>query len=265
VQPSVDAIEEVAIVTSNYAAEYGSVAGALFNVTMRSGGNQYHGSVYDYAVNEMLNAHDPGVHLRNKIRRHDWGATFGGPVRIPKLYNGLNKTFFFFGWERYNQSQVSVVGGTLPTVPIQAYRDGDYSRLFALSNNQNLRIGTGAAARDYIDPLGSTVRAGTIFDAASTRQVTCDTAISQDCGTAGTIRDYRTAYPGNRIPVTAMDPVALAIQKKYIPLPQGSRADNGEVINNYLNPFSMTGCRSSPRSRSTTTSPAKGVCPVTGR
>lgn len=238
VQPSVDAIEEVAIVTSNYSAEYGSVAGALFNVTMRSGGNQYHGSVYDYAVNEMLNAHDPGVHLRNKIRRHDWGVTFGGPVQIPGLYKGKNKTFFFFGYERYNQTQISVVGGTLPTVPIQAYRDGDYSRLLTLSGNQNLRIGTGAAARDYLDPLGSTVRAGTIFDSASTRQVTCDTALSQDCGTAGTIRDYRTAYPGNKIPVTAMDKVALAIQSKYIPLPQGSRADNGEVINNYLNPFS---------------------------
>lgn len=73
VQPSVDAIQQVSIVTSNYSAEFGSVAGALFNVTMRSGTNTYHGSAYDYAVNEVLNAHDPSIHLRDKLRRHDWG------------------------------------------------------------------------------------------------------------------------------------------------------------------------------------------------
>jgi hypothetical protein len=237
VQPSVDSIEQVAIVTSNYAAEYGSVAGALFNVTMRSGTNQYHGSVYDYAVNEVLNAHDPGVHLRNKVRRHDWGLTFGGPVKIPKLYNGTNKTFFFAGWEYYNQRQVTTVGSTLPTVPIQAYRDGDFSRLIALSGNQNLRIGTGATQRDYIGPTGSTVQAGTIFDPRSTTQVICRTAVSQDCGGEGSLRDFRTPFPGNRVPTTMFDRVATNIQNKYIPLPQGSQGGPNGVINNYLNPF----------------------------
>jgi hypothetical protein len=239
VQPSVDAVEEVAIVTSNYAAEFGSVAGALFNVTMRSGTKSYHGSVYDYAVNEILNARDPSVHLRDKLRRHDWGATFGGPLRIPKLYEQTTKTFFFAAWERYNQVQVAQVSAATPTVPIQAYRDGDFSRLISGSGNRNLTIGTGTAARDYRDPLGATILAGTIFDPASTRQVACNTALSQDC-TAGAQLDYRTAFPGNRIPVTLFDPVAKAIQDKYIPLPLGARAAANELFNNYLNPFTTT-------------------------
>ena len=82
-QPSVDAVEEVAVQTSNYAAEFGTAGGGIFNVTMRSGTNEYHGSFYDYAANEALNAHQPYTALRNVAKRHDYGVTFGGPVRIP--------------------------------------------------------------------------------------------------------------------------------------------------------------------------------------
>src|ERR671937_145270 len=73
-QPSVDAIQETAIQTSNFAAEYGQVGGGLFNVTMRSGSNQFHGSAYDYFVNEVLNAgnpftNDPTGNPRPRARR----------------------------------------------------------------------------------------------------------------------------------------------------------------------------------------------------
>src|SRR5580698_5432567 len=92
-QPSVDAIQEVSIQTSDFAAEYGAVGGGLFNVTMRSGGNQYHGSGYDYIVNEVLNAGEPfsvsnpNVNhpdqlFRPRARRHDYGWTIGGPASI---------------------------------------------------------------------------------------------------------------------------------------------------------------------------------------
>src|SRR5438876_2442790 len=101
VQPSVDAIQEVAIQTSNFAAEFGTVGGGLFNVTMRSGTNQYHGNLYDYMVNEAINAHQPYTGQRSAQRRQDRGGTFGGPVRIPKVYNGTNKTFFFYSYEQF--------------------------------------------------------------------------------------------------------------------------------------------------------------------
>jgi Carboxypeptidase regulatory-like domain len=91
-----DAIEEVAIQTSNFAAEYGQAGGGYFNYTMKSGTNQLHGSAYDYFVNTILNAGtpdtvsptNPNQHIRNPIKQNDFGFTFGGPVDIPKIYNG---------------------------------------------------------------------------------------------------------------------------------------------------------------------------------
>lgn len=80
---------------------------------MRSGTNQYHGSAYDYFVNEVLDAgtpftvqpNSPNEHIRPAARRNDYGATFGGPVFIPKLYNGHDRTFFFFNFEQFRETQ----------------------------------------------------------------------------------------------------------------------------------------------------------------
>ena len=109
-QPSVDAIQEISIQTSNFAAEFGQVGGGLFNVTMKSGSNQFHGSAYDYFVNEALNAGQPFTSspkglLRPVQRRNDYGFTVGGPVWIPKIYNGHDKTFFFFNLEQFRENQ----------------------------------------------------------------------------------------------------------------------------------------------------------------
>ncbi|MFM2125472.1 MAG: hypothetical protein RL328_1923, partial [Acidobacteriota bacterium] len=238
-QPSPDAIEEVAVQTSNFAAEFGSVSGALFNITLKSGTNQFHGTAYDYMVNEVLNANDPTVGAKNRVRRHDYGFNVGGPIRIPHLYNGTNKTFFFANWEQYRDVQRQLTGFTVPTVPTQAYRTGDYSGLFAASGNVNLRMAAAGniAAHDYRDPLGSTARLGTVYDPRSTQQVACNTAVSIDCGTQGTLLNVRTPFPGNVVPTSLLDPIALAIQNKYIPLPKGPNADAGILVNNFYNPF----------------------------
>ena len=204
-QPSVDAVQEVAVQTSNFAAEFGSVGGGIFNVTMKSGTNQFHGSAYDYAVNEVLNAAHPFTHLRNRDRRHDYGFTVGGPVRIPKVYNGTNKTFFFFSFEQYRTaSQIYTTSPAVPTVPTADFRKGDFSAIIPASGVNGvprpLLVGTGASQRPYVDPLGNTnIFAGTIFDPNSTRPVTCNTAISPDCPAGSTVQ-YRTAFPGNVIP-----------------------------------------------------------------
>ena len=98
--------------------EYGTAGAAVLNVTMKSGTNAFHGSVYDYFVNEDLNAGYPfsisggpaataGGDLgkyRPRNRRNDYGGTIGGPVWIPKIYNGHNKTFFFFNLEQFRES-----------------------------------------------------------------------------------------------------------------------------------------------------------------
>jgi hypothetical protein len=250
-QPSPDAIEEVAVQTSNFAAEFGSVSGALFNVTLKSGTNSYHGTLADYAVNEVLNSEDSGTHTKNRVRRHDYILNVGGPVRIPKLYDGGNRTFFFFNWEQYRDKQLQRTFTNIPTVPTQAYRDGNYSGLFAASGNTNLRMAatTGANARpahDYVDPLGRTIALGSVFDPRTTRQVVCNTAISGDCGANGTLLNVRDPFPGNQIPTSLFDPVAVAIQSKYIPLPKGPNHDAGVLINNYYNPFETSRITRSP-------------------
>ena len=77
---SMDAMQETAIQTSNFSAEFGQVGGGLFNITMRSGTNQYHGAGYDYLVNEAFNASTPFTNTLPRTRRNDYGFNLGGPV-----------------------------------------------------------------------------------------------------------------------------------------------------------------------------------------
>ena len=129
--PSVEALEEMTLQTSNFAAEFGQVAGGLFNLTTRSGSNRFRGSAYEYLVNEALNAGRPftndgsGGLVRPRIRNHNFGVTVGGPVTIPKIYNGRDRTFFFFNYEMF--ATRSSNAGTFATVPTDAYRRGDFS------------------------------------------------------------------------------------------------------------------------------------------
>src|SRR5262249_39750849 len=130
-QPSVDAIEEVAIQSSNFAAEFGAAGGAMINMVTKSGTNQFHGTGYDYGTNEFFNARQPYTALRNKIRQGDYGFTLGGPIWIPKVYDGHNKSFFFFSFEQFRQT--NVVNSNV-SVPTAAYRQGDFSSLLTAEN-----------------------------------------------------------------------------------------------------------------------------------
>lgn len=213
-QPSVDAIEEVAIQTSNFAAEFGAAGGAMINMVTKSGTNQFHGSGYDYGTNEALNAHRPYIFTRDKIRQHDWGFTIGGPVRIPKLYNGTNRTFFFWSFEQFNQSNFVVANAT---VPLAAYRAGDFSGLIPAE----ARLVT-TATGNYVDPLGRTLPSGTIFD-PNTQRVE-----------AG--RNLRDPFPGNQIPASRFDPITVKILP-LIPLPQGPNHERGLASNNFTDRY----------------------------
>jgi len=202
-QSGVEAIQEVAIQTSNFAAEYGQAGGGYFNYTMKSGTNQLHGSGYDYFVNEALNAGLPftdagttkpnkiGQHIRNALRQNDYGFTLGGPIAIPKIYNGHDKTFFFFSFEQFRQS--AVTSTTQGIVPTPAYRNGDFS-------------GALTGACNGPDPAGQLVCQNEIFDPTTTRTV------------GGQL--VRTPFANNTIPKSMMDPTALIIQN-MIPLPTG--------------------------------------------
>ena len=210
-QPSVDAIQEIAIQTSNYAAEYGQVGGGYFNLTMRSGTNIYHGSAYDYFVNEVFNAGTGFTDApagsgnpRARNRRNDYGFTLGGPVWIPKVYNGHNKTFFFFNWEQYREHVG--INTQLETVPTAAYRTGDFSAA---------EIGAPLTT----DPLGRPVYQNEIYDPNSTFTDPVSKKV------------VRNPFMNNAIPSSSFDPLAAKIQALF-PAPLGP--NSGALVNNFV-------------------------------
>jgi hypothetical protein len=214
-QPSVDSIQEFAIQTSNFAAEYGQVGGGFFNVTMKSGTNQYHGSAYDYFVNEVLNAGTPftddkkGNLIRPVQRRNDYGFTLGGPVWLPKLYNGHDKTFFFFNFEQFRETQQ--INNAPVTVPTLAYRQGNFA---TARTGRNLC----PAATPNCDPLGRSIMEGTVYDPGTERLAPNGQLI-------------RDPFANSVVPLARMDPVALNVLS-LIPNP-----DNAALINNFLPSF----------------------------
>lgn len=94
-----DTVQEFKVETNSFSAEYGRAAGGVFNVITRSGSNDYHGSLYEFLRNDALNANDYFANLSGQkpppFKFNQFGGVLGGPVLIPKVYNGRNKTFFF--------------------------------------------------------------------------------------------------------------------------------------------------------------------------
>jgi hypothetical protein len=119
VYPSVDAISEFKVSRSNYSPEFGRSASGQINVVTRGGANSFHGALYEFFRNEDLNANSSNNKhhglARPVLRYNDFGGTFGGPVRIPGLYNGKDKTFFFFSEEVRRVRTPVTQNSTLPT------------------------------------------------------------------------------------------------------------------------------------------------------
>jgi Carboxypeptidase regulatory-like domain/TonB dependent receptor len=127
---STDAVDEFRVLQSNFSAEYGQSGDGIVSLTLKSGTNQVHGSVYDYFRNAGLDANSWVNNLTGSKRsvdtQNDFGATFGGPVWIPKIYHGKNKTFFFFAYEGFRLKN----GGTqFDDFPNENFRKGDFSAL----------------------------------------------------------------------------------------------------------------------------------------
>ena len=127
---STDGVEEFKVLQSNFSAEYGESGDGIVSLTMKSGTNEFHGSVYDYYRNRALDANswvnNTAGAEKSVNTQNDFGATFGGPVRIPHLYNGKDKTFFFVDYEGF---RFRTGGSSLQSVPTEAMRGGDFSSL----------------------------------------------------------------------------------------------------------------------------------------
>ncbi|PWU02461.1 MAG: hypothetical protein C5B51_20720, partial [Terriglobia bacterium] len=210
--PSVEAIQEFKVFTSTFSAQYDRTTGGILSFTSKSGTNQYHFTGYELFQNTALNANtwfNAGYRARcapgdsqcratydvPADRKNDFGLNLGGPVRIPKVYDGRNKSFFFFNWEQFRQTVGGTSVSTVPTVPM---RSGDFSQ--ALGKTQ---IGTNPCD-------GSAVFGQQIFDPQSQR-----------VGPTGV--PCRSAFYGNMIPSSSMSQVARNIMK-YLPSPTSSAA-----------------------------------------
>ncbi|MEK7407986.1 MAG: carboxypeptidase regulatory-like domain-containing protein [Acidobacteriota bacterium] len=196
--PPLEAVQEFKVITNSFSSEYGRSGGGVLTAATRSGTNQLHGSFYEFFRNDKLNANSwtsnrQGL-KKSPLRRNEYGFATGGPVLIPGMYNGRDRSFFFFNWEKIPQRSPDNINSTVPTA---AERSGDFS-------------GT-------LDGAGNLIR---IFDPLTTRP---------DPARAG--RYLRDQFAGNRIPASRFDPIALKIIE-YFPLPNRTSRTQNLALNN---------------------------------
>jgi hypothetical protein len=127
-QPIVDDIQEFKVQSHNDLAEFGQVTGGIVNIATKSGTNAIHGTAWEYIRNSAFDARDYFLPQVNPLRQNQFGADAGGPVMIPHLYDGKNRTFFFFAYEGFRQSQAAQ---SIVTTPTAAQLGGDFSNLLA--------------------------------------------------------------------------------------------------------------------------------------
>lgn len=257
VVPPPDAIEEFKLQTGDYSAEFGHSTGAIFNAQIKSGTNSLHGALWEFNRNTIFNANTwsnkfngaddaNGVYQpipRTAYHENQYGFTVGGPVLLPKIYNGRNKTFFFVSWQNSVIQTPTSSSSFVPTPTMVSSGYTDYSDLL----NPNYISGT------KTDALGRKFMNGTIFDPATYRYVPIGTVDPvtglTNTGLTGTgyVSDpfYTNGSPGgttdftttaqeqylNQLPASRLDPNAVKMMGRF-PAPQQYNVNSG--TNYYL-------------------------------
>ena len=161
--PPPDAIQEFKLQTGNYSAEFGHSTGGIINAAIKSGTNALHGDLWEYVRNTLFNANDYFANQTNTPRpayhQNEFGGTVGGPVFIPRVYNGKNKTFFFFDYQGTRIRQPSDSESSVPTTNMRSSGFTNFQDFF------NLVGGTKTDALGRVFPLA------TFLDPATTRLV----------------------------------------------------------------------------------------------
>src|SRR5215813_4802340 len=218
--PPTDIIQEFKVQTATFDSQFGNTEGGVTSIGIKSGTNSLHGSGYFYGEPGSLAANDffgNRTHAdRPESFSNRYGGSLGGPVYIPKLYNGKNKTFFLWGGERISDARPRN-NGTF-TIPTQAMKNGDFSAL---------------------SPLGAQYQ---IFNPFSRRAET--TRFREDpfmCDSAGNPlaplanKTQPAGIACNKIPASLFNPVAVSLLKFFPdPTSPGAAAANG--TNNFLQP-----------------------------
>jgi hypothetical protein len=215
VNPSPDSVAQFQSISEGIAAQYGRTGGGVFNVVLKSGTNQVHGNLYEFFRNSATSARNPftsigaGGALNNRVLHYnDFGGTVGGPLIIPKLYNGKDKTFFFASVDR---SILHLSGQQVFSVPTQSMRTGDFSE------------DPSTKAYGMYDPY-STV--GPNSSGTFQRTAFGTPLVANGClNTVIAASSSPTCQFATQIPTSRLDPVAAYFMKSY-PLP------------NFVNPLS---------------------------
>ena len=201
VRPPVGAMQEFKMQTTGYPAEHGRLAGGVMNMVLKTGGNRFRGELIGFLRHDTLDARSFFADEKPKLRRNHFGATLHGPVLIPRLYQGRNRTFFLTSLEGYRQLLGQTRRGNVPT---ELERRGDFSES---------RDATGSLI-PLRDPL------------------------AQGACTPG---DTGGCFPGNRMPANRMSPVALKFLPYYpLPNRPGERnnlyvvTDDHDAYNTWL-------------------------------
>jgi hypothetical protein len=196
--PTQDSIQEFKVQTSNLGADWGKFSGGVINLSTKSGTNGLHGAAYEYLRNKVLDANDFFLNKagdkRPPFTQNQFGANAGGPIVIPHLYDGRDKTFWFFSWEGFRLRTGTAFTTTVPTPAEEA---GNFS----------------AITTAIKDPCGGTV----------TTAVACP-------GFTGPA----TTFGGNQIPTARLNPTSLALLKYFPAAnTAGTVGANGLVTNNF--------------------------------
>ena len=201
--PQVDALQEFKVNTSPYAAEFGRTGGGVVSFAIRSGTNQMHASLHEFLRNSVLDANgfnsNRAGQAKPSFKRNQFGFTAGGPVWIPKLYKGANRTFFFVAYEGLRERSLASFTGTVPTA---LERTGDFSR--------------------SLDAGGKLIQ---IYDPRTTRL--------DPARPVGTTRYIRDVFTGNMVPAAQIAALGTNLFKSY-PLPNQPGRGLSNVDNYYI-------------------------------
>lgn len=235
--PSIEALQEFKVTTSNPSAEFGRSTSGIESFATKNGTNDFHGTAYTIIKNRAFDANNwfndgytvldcqslseiDCPYSKPQDSKFDYGGVFDGPVWIPHVWNGHNKTFFLFAWEKYQFTPGSVIVSTVPT---QAERGGDFSDILGgyvpggtPYNGQNV----------FLDPCtGLPVQFNQIYDPRTTTEITPGVFC-------------RTPFPNNQVPTSLFSPTAAALSKG-LPLP--NQAPQSTDVFGYIGNFAYTG------------------------
>ncbi|HYE74941.1 MAG TPA: carboxypeptidase-like regulatory domain-containing protein, partial [Blastocatellia bacterium] len=218
--PPQDLVQEFKVQTATFDASLGNTEGGVTNLSIKSGTNQFHGTAYYSNFTPGLTAND---FFANRNRQpladffyHRFGGTAGGPVWIPKVYKGENKTFFMYGMEGIKEARPRNNG--TPTIPTVKMRSGDFSELTAINNTYQIH-NPFSARRE-----GSRVRRDPFYCDASGNPLAPNANGTQPVGT-----------PCNKIPAGLINPIAKKFVDTYLPNPT-SAATSADGQNNFQQP-----------------------------